>query len=274
MKKLIQSFGINETFTSKHSIKKEFNQVKNSIRHEPNYNMMADLLMLPETKKKFRYLYIMVDLYTDAFDCVPMKNKTSLDTLTALKTILKRKTYLSEPKTLQTDSGSEFRGEFHQYRKERRGSIKLKDNPYTSDIGPVVLPKYKIGDLVHERLDRPENALGHRQNTEKFREGDYRYSKVPKKIVKIIVMNDKPFYRYMLKGIDNASYAENELFMSKLKEEVHIVKALIGHRGSKKNREYLVWWKGYDKKEATYEPKAQLIEDGLQRMIDDYEAAL
>ena len=66
--------------------------------------------------------------------------------------------------------------------------------------------KYKIGDMVHYKLDKPENALGHSQNTDKFREGDLRFSTVPKQIVKVIVMNDEPRYRYMISGITNASY--------------------------------------------------------------------
>jgi hypothetical protein len=33
---------------------------------------------------------------------------------------------------------------------------------------------------------------------------------------------------------------------------------------------YLVKWKGYKFDEATYEPEQNLIEDGLQKMIDDF----
>ena len=32
---------------------------------------------------------------------------------------------------------------------------------------------------------------------------------------------------------------------------------------------YLVKWKGYDKKQSTWEPEEQLIEDGLQAYIDE-----
>jgi len=34
---------------------------------------------------------------------------------------------------------------------------------------------------------------------------------------------------------------------------------------------YLVWWDKYLKKDATYEPENQLIDDGLQNYIDDFE---
>jgi len=34
---------------------------------------------------------------------------------------------------------------------------------------------------------------------------------------------------------------------------------------------FLVWWKGYLKKDATWEKKTDLIKDNLQDYIDDYE---
>lgn len=130
---------------------------------------------------------------------------------------------------------------FNKYRKERRGSLAEEDNPYINNIGPVTLPKFEIGDIVHKKLDCPEDALGHKQNTEKFREGDFRYSKIPKRIVKVIVMNDEPYYRYMLFGIKNVSYSENELLESKNETEMQEVKKLIDKRKRGKIIEYLVW---------------------------------
>lgn len=64
MNKLINELGINEEFTRVQNRKQSINKVKNNIRHEPDYNFMADLLMLPETSKSFKYLFIAVDLYT------------------------------------------------------------------------------------------------------------------------------------------------------------------------------------------------------------------
>jgi len=336
MKQLLKDLNIDETFTKKRHRKEVFNHVKNSIRHAPDYNFMADILMLPKTKEGYRYLFLMVDLYTDEFDGVALKEKTATSTLDAFKTIIKRGIYLTKPHAIQTDSGSEFKGPFHdymyeqnilhtqvlpgrhkqmssveslnrqigrllngymnsieektgetytdwtsilasvikrlnKYRKERRGSIALKDNPYLEETGPDVAPKFKIGDIVHQKLDRPENALGHKQNTEAFREGDYRYSKVPKKIIKVIVMDDEPFYRYMLDGIKNCSYTENELFLSKHTVEQQVVKQIIGKRTVNKKKEYLIWWKGELKKMATWEPKENLVEDGLGDTIALFE---
>jgi hypothetical protein len=156
------------------------------------------------------------------------------------------------------------------YKKQKRGSLSKADNPYVFN-STTNLPKFKIGDMVHEKLDRPENALGYKQTTENFREGDYRYSSVSKRIVKVIVMNDTPYYRYMLNGIPNASYTENELFLSQDKVERQVVKKIIGKRKNGKLIEYQIWWKGELKKMASWEPKKNLVEDGLSDMIDAYD---
>jgi len=59
-------------------------------------------------------------------------------------------------------------------------------------------PKFKEGDIVHYKLEIPYSALNKPQNTKNFRQGDLRFSKEARKIVKVIYMSDEPFYRYML----------------------------------------------------------------------------
>ncbi len=341
MHKILKNLNVDETYTRlKNGKEKVFNKVKNNISHTPDCNMMADILYLPTTKKGFKYLLVVVDLYTDEFDCEPLKNKDSEYVLNAMLKMFKGK-YLKQPVALQTDSGTEFKGVFHkylydhnvlhtqtlpgrhtqmanveslnrtlgrllngymngiemkthkqynewtdvldsvvkelnEYRRMKRGSILPEDNPYlTSDeyVVPIKPPKFTRGDLVHYQLDEPENALGHKQNTKQFREGDFRYSPVAKKIVSVIVMNDEPRYRYMLQGINNASYTEHQLFKSKDNVERFRVKAIIGSRFKGNKKEYLVWWKGYKKSEATYERRKDLIDDGLQDLIDLYESS-
>ena len=338
MQEIINKLNINEKYTKVRKVDNGlFNKVKSQIRHEANYNMMADLLFLPTTAKGYRYLLIIVDLYTDLFDCEPLKNKSSDDVLFALKQIFKRGKYTRIPHILQTDSGSEFKGNFHKYlydnnvlhtqtlpgrhqqqsnieslnrligrllngymnsieieteetcsewinilpivilelnnhRKKRRGSILLKDNPYIIDDYeiPNDLPKFNVGELVHYKLNRPENALGHLQSTPNFREGDIRYAPLSKKIEKIIVMNDKPRYRYILNGIKNASFMESELFISDDQVEKQKVKKLINSRMRKGKKEFLVWWDGDLKINSTWEPEINLLEDGLKKLIDNY----
>ena len=123
---------------------------------------------------------------------------------------------------------------------------------------------------MHFKLDYPEDGLGNKQPTAHFRVGDYRFSHITREIKKVIYMNDEPYYRYILEHMPNVSYSENELKKSKNKGSNYKVKSIIGKKKIKNVVHYLVWWKGYLKKDATYEPENNLIEDGLQQMIDDY----
>jgi chromodomain-containing protein len=167
-----------------------------------------------------------------------------------------------------TDVIDVVRKELNEYRKVKMPK-NASDYPYPY-FNPDKDQKYKIGDVVHYKLEVPENALGHKQNTKNFRMGDYRYSPQPRKITKVIYMNDPPYYRYMLEGIPNASYGESELIPSKQRESVFRVKKIIGQRNFRGVKQYLVWWQGYKKSESTYEPATNLQEDGLQPLIDDF----
>lgn len=129
-------------------------------------------------------------------------------------------------------------------------------------------PKYKVGDVVHYKLDHPESVLGHKQDTSNFREGDVRWNvKEPRKIVKVIYMNDPPYYRYMLQGLKNVSFNDTELMPSKETDNKYKVKKIIGMKKIKGVVNYLVWWEKYKKAEATYEPAKNLIEDGFEEEI-------
>lgn len=131
-------------------------------------------------------------------------------------------------------------------------------------------PKYKVGDVVHIALDYPKNALNQKQNTSVFRVGDIRWDTQSRKILKIVYMADKPYYRYIVSGIKNASFTENQLKLSDNTEETYFVKKIIGEKTQNKIKYYLVWWKGKAKTESSYEPEKNLIEDGLKDYIDEY----
>ena len=64
--------------------------------------------------------------------------------------------------------------------------------------------KYKIGDIVYRQLDAPKNALGHDENTKKFRTGDYRWDLVPRRVVQVLYYPSKVSYRYMFDAFPNA----------------------------------------------------------------------
>jgi hypothetical protein len=112
---IIKALDIDETFTRPRPEQKQFNHIKNNIPLVANYNYMADILFLPTSKEGFKYLLVMVDLATDAFDVEPLKSKSAEAVLAGMLRLFKRK-YLKKPyASIRTDSGSEFQSVFHKY---------------------------------------------------------------------------------------------------------------------------------------------------------------
>ena len=56
MNKILQELNIDETYTKAPNIKREFSKVKDNIPIIQNFNFMADLLELPETKKGYQLI--------------------------------------------------------------------------------------------------------------------------------------------------------------------------------------------------------------------------
>lgn len=327
MNDLLNKLGVDETFTKPPQKQKVFNKVKDNIPLVKQANYMSDLLELPKTKNGFKYLLVVIDLATDAFDIEPIKSKESKETLNGLKTIFKRK-WIKKPKvSITTDGGNEFKSVFNKfledeniyhktalpYRHKQLGNVEnlnkqlgrllngfmnskevetgkvyrewdtilpiirtdlnkhrakdIPNNPYNQsppDFNLQENPKFKIGDVVYYKLDYPENALGNKQSTANFRVGDYRFSKIPKKIVNVLLYPKQPTFRYMLKDMPNVSYNEYELKLAKGETQTkYKVKEILGSKKIKGVKHYLIWWKNYKKADATWEPEQQLIEDGL-----------
>ena len=142
-----------------------------------------------------------------------------------------------------------------------------------------IKPKYKVGDLVYVVLESPENALGKKMKG-LFRNGDYRLTREPHKILQLLYYHGPPYYRYIVNGFPNVSYQEAELKLATGEtEEKFKVKKIIGkkyflEKSTSKNKKkvlyYLVWWKGYKKDQSTWEKSEKLIEDGLNEYIEAF----
>lgn len=131
--------------------------------------------------------------------------------------------------------------------------------------------KYKIGDFVYYKLDTSKNALNKENNDGKFRMGDLRYDPNPKKIVKVIYMSDRPYYRYMLDGIKRASYAEMELLPAKdIKESKYYISKFLKFRTQNKKRQVLVRWQNMKKENDTWQDVEQIIQDIGAKSYNDY----
>ncbi len=328
---------INDLLTK--PIKKDKNKTKISdvVTLIEDYNLMADLLYLPTTEEKYKYLLVIVDLATHEFDMEPLKTKESTEVAKAMKTIFKRN-YVKKPEaTIRTDNGTEFKGAVDKYLKsedifhsvsmpyrhqqlsmveslnktlgtlfmEYLNYIELQTKkkyrewtdvvdvirvelnkirkvkaPYTektifnfkdSKVKLSDKPKYKIGDLVHYKLAYPEDSFGNKQATAQFRQGDYRFSPLPKKIKNIFYYSGQVPYRYQLEDMDYVSFPESELKHSIIGEQKWFVKKIINKKKEKNKIYYLTWWKGYKKSESTWEPKTELLKDGLADYIEEYE---
>ena len=115
MKSIIKDLGINEEYTKAVRKEKKFTHIKDNIPLKTDFNFMADILYLPETKQKYKYLLTMCDLATDEFDFEPMKTQEPSETLSAMQNIFKRQ-YLKKPyATIATDGGTEFKGVFTKW---------------------------------------------------------------------------------------------------------------------------------------------------------------
>jgi hypothetical protein len=351
MNALKAQLGINEKFTKEKRQPKEFNKVKDNIPLIEDYNFMADLLVLPEDKKKNKYCLVVVDLANDDFDIEPIQNKDSSTVLDAIIKMFKRK-YIKKPyASMRTDKGKEFQGMFHKYlynesilhkianpgrhnqmanvenlnrtlgrlfngymnameeklgkeyynwtdiigqvrdglnkirHKELSNDITTHEYPVFDNAKEVIItnkkkeqevvfeqikPKYKVGDLVYIKLDEPENALGNKQNTKQFREGDRRWDFAPHTVLKILFYTGKINYRYIVSDMPHVSYNEYQLRKSTERVELKRVKSIIGKKSIGRKIHYKVWWAKELRKQATWEPKSELIKD-IPDLLKEYD---
>jgi len=122
-------------------------------------------------------------------------------------------------------------------------------------------PKYKVGDLVHVVLETPEDTLGAKQKGN-FRNGDVRLTKEPHKIIKILYYHGAPYYRYLVNGFKGVSYQEAELKPARENAvELFKVKAILDRKSINRKMHYKIWYSNELKKDASYQPKTELVKD-------------
>jgi hypothetical protein len=95
----------------------------------------------------------------------------------------------------------------------RGGNLKEDIDAYPTDEQTYTQrkPKYKIGDLVNVLYSEPHAMTGKKQNTKEFRMGDLRLEKKKRKITKVLYYSGPVPYRYLVEGLDRASYTEQEI---------------------------------------------------------------
>ena len=166
------------------------------------------------------------------------------------------------------------REELNKYRTSKSFK-KAQETPEMVLPGYKEKPKFKIGDIVLVKNEVPKNALNNKQPTTNFRVGDYRFSPTPRKIIDIYIYPKPINYRYKVSGVKECSFVASELLkQTKEKVEKWEVKKISDKKTVKGKILYKVLWKGYTVKDATFEPKERLIEDGFKEMIDEFEKEL
>jgi len=179
----------------------------------------------------------------------------------------------------ETDTGKKYREWTDVVDKVREGLNAIRKKKLPANVQTHKYPlvnikapenKYKVGDLVYHRLERAEDALGNKQSTAKFREGDARWSAVPHAIEKVLYYPGKITYRYMLSDLPNVSYQEAELKPATETTKEWKVKEIIDKRRNRSRVEYQVWWAGFPKSEATWESEKSLIEHGVKHKIKEF----
>ena len=159
MKALLAKLGVDETY-SKPTKKPIFDHVKANTFPKNGYNEMADILFLPETKAKFKYLLTMVDLWSDRFDMEPLRTKEPKEVLDAMETIFKRK-YLKEPKaSLRTDNGNEFKGVFHKWLYDHNILQKVSEPYRHQQLSNVENLNKQLGRILNGYMNMMETKTG------------------------------------------------------------------------------------------------------------------
>jgi len=160
MNDILKELGVNEKYSKPVKIKKQFSKVKDNIPLKADYNFMADLLELPETKKGFKYLLVVVDLATDEFDIEPITNNKSLTVVDAMKRMFNRR-YIKKPyASIRTDGGAEFKDAFDKYCYENNILHKIGISGRHQQTANVERLNRELGRLFNGYMNAIEEKTG------------------------------------------------------------------------------------------------------------------
>lgn len=159
---LLNNLKIDNTLTK--PIFYKFPTVKDNVFPKKGYNYQADTLMLPTTKEGYRYLLVMVDLWSNYFDIEPTKNKQAETMLEAMKTIFKRGILKKPESSVKTDMGTEFKHTFDKYLYENN-ILHLTTLPDRhKQLGNVERLNRDLGQLFMTYLTDKTHKLGYDYN--------------------------------------------------------------------------------------------------------------
>ena len=168
-----------------------------------------------------------------------------------------------------------LRKELNNYRYYRELPKLRQEQPFFNyKLAENERPQFEVGDYVYRKYNRPHDALGKPLSGSTFRKGDMRYNHAVNQIEKIVYFNDPPYHRYVLNDLPSVSFTAKQLIPAKRKEKTFLVKEIIDKKVQGGQTYYLVWWKGFLKRDATFEPATQLIDDGMVDYIKAFNEKL
>ena len=143
MQELLRKLNIDETFTR--PIRNNlFSKVKETTILKPDYNFMADLLFLPETKLGNNF----------------MADKEAETTLIAIKKIFKRP-HLNEPyASIRTDNGKEFKGVFSKWMYNESILHRIAEPYRHQQLANVENLNRTLGRLLNGYMNQREELTG------------------------------------------------------------------------------------------------------------------
>jgi hypothetical protein len=138
---------------------KTFTHIQDVAPDVEDINIMADTLHLPNDNG-YKYLLVVVDVATHEIDFEPTKDKKSSTMLKAIQKIFTRK-YIKLPyATIQTDNGSEFKKEFHEFFYDNN-IIHKTASPYRhSQMSMVESANKVLGNVLNSFMNAEELKTG------------------------------------------------------------------------------------------------------------------
>lgn len=78
-------------------------------------------------------------------------------------------------------------------------------------LAKIIPQKYKVGDYVHVVSDVPLDVNSNKLSGRR-RQGDLRFDPQVRKVTRVLLYTGNALHRYLVSGITNASYTDNEMF--------------------------------------------------------------
>ena len=132
---------------------KELNQT-HFQNYEPMKVQQADILYLPEDKG-YKYALVVTDIGTRLTDAKPLKSKSSTEVVKAFENIYSGN-ILKKPKKIESDQGTEFKGELTKYLKKNNIYIRYGKTNRHKQQAIVERKNQTIGTALSKRMQAQE----------------------------------------------------------------------------------------------------------------------